>query len=61
MTKEVFKELLKECFDEYLSIEISTHSGCGCCNNARMRIEVKFDDEVICSDFIYLSSLKTRD
>jgi len=55
MTKAKIKQLL----EENLEIEMSTERDCCCCEGStRLILKVKFDNDVVCSDFIYLSSIK---
>ena len=55
MTKQELKELL----EENLSLELCTEGcNCGCGDTPRLVIKIVFDDEVICSNHIYLSSLR---
>jgi hypothetical protein len=52
MNKEEFKKLL----EDNLTIELRTIMIDY--NNTAFEIKIKFDDEIICSDWIYLSQLK---
>ena len=58
MTKQEFLEML----GENLSLELDTAGcQCGCGDFPRFEIKIKFDGETVCSDYIYLSSLKLKD
>ena len=52
------KNRIKQLLEENLEIELNTEDDCCCCENTKkLTLKVKFDGDVVCSDFIYISSI----
>lgn len=57
MTPNEQAELIRTIIDN-LDISFSIDRACSCCDTKYLKVELKYADEVISSDTVYVSSLK---